>query len=64
MNLAAALRGWLSWYRARKVAPIAAARARRADIIRRERKHHRPVSDLYRQQRQDTTRQLRMEVSR
>lgn len=59
-----AIRAWVAWYRARKVAPLAQARARRADLILRERRHHRPVRDLYRQQRADTIRQLRHELHR
>ena len=64
MNPVTAIRGWLAWFRTRKAAPIAAARARRADIICRERRHHRPVRDLYRAQRADTTKQLRLEIGR
>lgn len=57
-----AIREWVAWFRRRKAAPIAEARARRADLILRERRHHRPVRDLYRQQRADTIRQLRAEL--
>lgn len=60
----AAIRAFLAWRRARKTAPIAQARARRAHLIVRERRHHRPVRDLYRQQRADTIRQLRHELHR
>lgn len=60
----AAIRAFLAWRRARKTAPIAQARARRAAIIVRERRHHRPVRDLYRAQLVDTTKQLRIEVRR
>lgn len=59
-----AIREWVAWFRRRKTAPIAHARARRADLIVRERRHHRPVRDLYRQQRADTIRQLRHELHR
>lgn len=57
-----AIREWVAWFRRRKTAPLAEARSRRADAIRRNRAHHRPVNDLYRQQRADTIRQLRAEL--
>lgn len=60
----AAIRAWVAWYRTRKIAPLAQARARRADLIRQSRRHHRPVNDLYRLQRADTLRQLRHELNR
>jgi hypothetical protein len=64
MNPVTALRAWLAWFRRRKAAPIAQARARRADMIRANRKHHRAVTPLYRVQRAETVRQLRMEMGR
>lgn len=64
MNPVTALRGWLAWFRRRKAAPIAQARARRADMIRANRKNHRAVNDLYRVQRAETLRQLRVEIGR
>lgn len=60
--LTAAIRAWASWFRARKTAPLAEARARRASEIRRNRAHHRPVTDLYAAQRKDTLAQLRAEL--
>lgn len=64
MNLSAILRAFLRWRVSRRITPLASARARRADAIRRNRAHHRPVRDLYRAQLVDTTRQLRIEVRR
>jgi hypothetical protein len=64
MNPVTALRAWLAWFRRRKAAPIAQARARRADMIRANRKKHRAVTPLYRVQRAETVRQLRMEMGR
>ena len=64
MNPVTALRAWLAWFRRRKAAPIAQARARRADMIRANRKSHRAVKPLYRVQRAETVRQLRMEMGR
>jgi len=59
-----AIRGWVAWFRRRKTAPLAEARARRADEIRthRGKPDHRPLHTLYRQQKADTTRQLRAEL--
>jgi hypothetical protein len=64
MNPVVAIRAWLAWFRRRKAAPIAQARARRADMIRANRKNHRSVTPLYRVQRAETVRQLRMEMGR
>ena len=64
--LVSAIRAFLAWRRAKRVAPLAEARASRADMIRthRTKRDHRPLHDLYRRQRSDTTRQLRMEIGR
>lgn len=64
MNPVTAIRGWLAWFRRRKAAPIAQQRARRADMIRANRRHHRAVTDLYASQRADTLKQLRVELGR
>jgi len=64
MNPVTALRGWLAWFRRRKAGPIAQQRARRADMIRANRRHHRAVTDLYKVQRDATVKQLRVELGR
>lgn len=61
-----AIREWVAWFRRRKTAPIAQARARRvADILyTRAKRDRRRLHHLYRRQRDDTVDQLRMEVRR
>lgn len=59
-----AIREWVAWFRRRKTAPLAEARARRvADILdNRAKRDRRRLHHLYRRQQDDTLRQLRLEI--
>lgn len=62
MRLLSAFRSLFAQEAANASAPLAEARARRAQEITRARSHHRPVRDLYEAQRRDTNKLLRIEV--